>query len=117
MKKILLVDDYKLSRDMIQKLLQDRNYEVDTAKNGEECLTRMAQNSYDLILIDLVLRDTDTNTLVKTLDPARTAVLYTIGSESLLEPLKKMGLTQFILKSTTDQNSLIAEITRLCPAD
>jgi CheY-like chemotaxis protein len=117
MKKILLVDDYRLSRDLIQKLLIERNYEVDTAKNGEECLAQVKQQTYDLILVDLVIRDTDTYALVKTLDPSRTAILYTIGSENLLEPLKELGLSRFILKSTTDQNTLIAEITRLCPAD
>jgi len=40
----------------------------------------------------------------------RIAILYTVGSEEMLEPVRELGVRKFVLKSTVDQKKLIGEI-------
>lgn len=58
-KKVLVVDDEKLIVKGIRfSLLQD-GMEVDCAYDGEEALNRAKANSYDMILLDVMLPKMD----------------------------------------------------------
>ena len=54
-RKLLLVDDDPDSRLALKRLLQADNVEIDQAASGEEALERIAQHSYDCIVLDLNL--------------------------------------------------------------
>lgn len=53
--KILVVDDEKLIVKGIRFSLIQEGMEVDTAYDGEEALTKIKENEYDLILLDIML--------------------------------------------------------------
>jgi twitching motility two-component system response regulator PilH len=53
--KILLVDDSKTELHHLSDLLTKRGYAVRTAENGEEALRRLAEETPDLILMDVVM--------------------------------------------------------------
>jgi len=124
MKKILIIEDYKLARELFQTLLTDKGYEVDTAIDAEEGLEKAKINNYDFVLIDFILPRMSSYTLIsemKTLSKntsvEKIGIMYTIGSENLLEPLKALEVSKFILKSTTDQRKVIEEVQKVCPLD
>ena len=124
MKRILIIEDYKLARELFQTLLTDKGYEVDTAIDAEEGLEKAKINNYDFVLIDLILPRMSSYTLIsemKTLSKntsvEKIGIMYTIGSENLLEPLKALEVSKFILKSTTDQRKVIEEVQKVCPLD
>ncbi|MCK5397928.1 MAG: response regulator [Thermoplasmata archaeon] len=50
--KILVADDYKKSRDQLEKMLIDKGYEVLTAKDGVEALTIYHENDIKVAFID-----------------------------------------------------------------
>ncbi len=50
---ILVVDDEEVMRDVLESLLSQDGYRVDTAKTGEECLARFGERTYDAILLDV----------------------------------------------------------------
>ncbi len=50
--KILIVDDEKMQREMLQGFLVKQGYDVQVAKNGEDAITLFAHNSIDLVLLD-----------------------------------------------------------------
>lgn len=52
-KRILLVDDDLFSQKYGRNLLATWHTVVDTASNGEEALTMLQKNSYDIILMDI----------------------------------------------------------------
>jgi DNA-binding NtrC family response regulator len=54
-RRILVVDDEKNIRLMLTQALASEKTIVDTAVNGEEALEKIAQTSYDLVLLDLRL--------------------------------------------------------------
>jgi CheY-like chemotaxis protein/HPt (histidine-containing phosphotransfer) domain-containing protein len=51
--KILLVDDDELSRRMMELLLSGDGYNYDTASNGEEAVSAVRAQSFDIVLMDL----------------------------------------------------------------
>lgn len=50
--KILVVDDNKMNRKIAIAMLKDTGIVTDQAESGEECLEKIAENYYDLILLD-----------------------------------------------------------------
>jgi phosphoserine phosphatase RsbU/P len=53
-RKILVVDDMSVSREMIGKLLKKAQYSIDFAENGEQALHILNNNyCYDLVLLDV----------------------------------------------------------------
>lgn len=53
--KILVVDDELLLANIIKTRLGYLGYEVDYAKDGQEALSKLKQESYDLVLLDIML--------------------------------------------------------------
>ena len=59
MKKILVVDDEKPISDIIKFNLEKEGYEIITAFDGEEALEKVAEESPDLIVLDVMLPKID----------------------------------------------------------
>ena len=55
MRKILLVEDNELNRDMLLRRLRRRHYEVVVALDGEEALELARSEAPELILMDMSL--------------------------------------------------------------
>ncbi len=53
--KVLLVDDDFITQEIFQEVLGEAGLLVDMANDGEEAVTRIADHSYDLILMDVEL--------------------------------------------------------------
>lgn len=54
-KKVLVVEDDQLLRELYVETLKDEGYIVDSAVDGEEGLTKITQGGWDLILIDIIM--------------------------------------------------------------
>ena len=59
MTKVLVVDDEKLIVKGIRFSLEQDGMEVDCAYDGEEALQKAKQNSYDMVLLDVMLPKLD----------------------------------------------------------
>jgi two-component system, cell cycle response regulator DivK len=55
MRRILLVEDNEMNRDMLSRRLQRRGYAVVIAQDGEQGLALACSDSPDLILMDISL--------------------------------------------------------------
>jgi len=58
-KTILVVDDELDVRDMISDVLQQAGYPCHTVENGMQCKEKMESFSYNLVIIDLRLKNED----------------------------------------------------------
>jgi DNA-binding response OmpR family regulator len=56
---ILLVEDDRELRDLVEKRLLDSGYGVRTAETGTEALARVAEKTPDLMLLDIMLPELD----------------------------------------------------------
>ena len=57
--KLLIVDDELSVRDSLGKWFREEGYEIGTAESASDALTRMAENKWDLALVDIKMRGTD----------------------------------------------------------
>ena len=55
--KVLIIDDEVDIREGLELLLTTEGYLADTAHNGTDGLNKLASNSYDLVLLDLMMPD------------------------------------------------------------
>ena len=55
MAKALVVDDSKFTRTQITNALKEKQLEFVEAVDGEEALSKLVNNQFDLILVDLVM--------------------------------------------------------------
>ncbi|MDF1696056.1 MAG: sigma-54 dependent transcriptional regulator [Saprospiraceae bacterium] len=59
MAKILIVDDDKGIRNTLREILQFEKYKVDEATDGLDCLVKIKQNKYDVIVMDIKMPKMD----------------------------------------------------------
>ena len=53
--KILIVDDNDMNRIVLRSLMKESEVKIDEADSGEECLKKISENSYDVILMDYMM--------------------------------------------------------------
>jgi Response regulators consisting of a CheY-like receiver domain and a winged-helix DNA-binding domain len=54
-KKILLVEDNELYRILVKEVLEMDNYQIRVVNDGEEALSALKSESFDLVLTDIAL--------------------------------------------------------------
>jgi CheY-like chemotaxis protein len=59
MRRILLVEDNEMNRDMLSRRLQRRGFDVSMAVDGVEGIAKARAGGFDLILMDMSLPTVD----------------------------------------------------------
>ena len=53
--KILIVDDNDMNLEVIEALLRDTKMQIKTAESGKECISLLAKESFDIVLLDQMM--------------------------------------------------------------
>lgn len=118
MKKILVVDDDPVSRDLLKEVLQKEGFEVRLAESGEAAATYLAEEDFPLVLSDIrmkqksgfdLLRELKTREKGRAAPPSVVVLMTGFGSmEGALEALRE-GAFDYISKpfQLADLRSLI----------
>ena len=117
-KFILVVEDSATTASVITSILQSFNYETAVAPTGAEAMTTIAARAPDLILLDVLLPDTNGVILCQRLkaDPAtrNIPVLYlTSKSETTIEMNRPIHSADGYLTKPVDRLLLINHIDRI----
>ncbi len=67
-RRILVIDDEKGIRETLSEILGDEGYAVTAIASGEEGLRRLQEESYDLVFLDVWLRDRDGLSILEAAD-------------------------------------------------
>ena len=102
--KLLVVDDNEMNRDMLSRRLSRRKHTVITAKNGQEALDLIEKESFDVILLDVMMPGISGIEVLKTLREFYSAtdlpiIMATAKSENedIVEALK-LGANDYVTK-------------------
>jgi two-component system, NtrC family, nitrogen regulation response regulator NtrX len=111
MPAILVVDDEPGVRSSVAGVLRDEGFDVDVVGTGEECLDRVAQRSYDVIVLDIWLPGIDGLTTLQRLGERRVEAQVVIISghgniESAVRAIK-MGAFDFIEKPLSLEKTVL----------
>jgi len=113
--KILIVDDEAIIRLSLAREIGLEKYEVDTVAGGEEAITMLRQNRYDLVITDLVMPGIDglgVLEVAKEVSPEMCVIILTGhgNMEAVIKALR-MGADDFLTKPA-DINELLFRIFR-----
>jgi len=125
MAKVLIVDDEKSIRKTLRDILEFEKYDVDEAVDGLDCVVKIKQNKYDVIVMDIKMPKMDGMDALDRIQAlaAETPVVMISGHATIdtaVEAVKK-GAFDFIskppdlnrllitLRNALDKSSLITE--------
>ena len=100
--RILAVDDQRYFRELIEGLLDDEGYVVQTTSSGEEALHILEREDFDVIITDLVMPGIDGAELVRLIKerrPEQDVVMVTgvVDVKTAVDAMKQ-GATDYIIK-------------------
>jgi two-component system cell cycle response regulator len=100
--RILAVDDQRYFRELIEGLLVEEGFEVQTCASGEEALRLLDHTVFDVIVTDLVMpvmTGIDLVQRVKERDPEQEIIVVTgvVDVQSAVDAMK-VGATDYLLK-------------------
>lgn len=112
--RIMIVDDEKGMRDFLRYLLEGEGYHVAHAANGAEALTKLKQDSTDLILADIKMPGMDGLEMlrqIKEIDPNIVVIVMT-GYSSLETAIKaiKYNAHNYLTKPFDDPDAVLAAV-------
>ena len=105
-KKILIVDDSALVRKQLKGLIDHLDFEVDTAKNGQEAIDKAVAKDYDVITMDINMPVLDGISAVREImkkNPTAILMVSSLTSENASVTMEAMdlGAIDFVLKPGT----------------
>ena len=99
---ILIIEDEKTLADVIRVSLENNNYQVEIEGNGKEGYYKALSDTYDLIILDVMLPDMDGFTILKKLreEKINTKIIMLTAKSTLDDKLEGLenGANDYITK-------------------
>ncbi|MDZ7360947.1 MAG: response regulator [candidate division KSB1 bacterium] len=102
-KRILFIEDEDWSVTPYFQQLQDHNIEIDLASNGDEAINRLQENTYNLIVLDIMFPPG--NKIGKDVEPRKAGaiLLHMIRRNQILDMKTAPEVPMVVLTAVTDQ--------------
>ncbi len=104
MKRFLLIDDHVVVRSGLKFILSDlfKPCEIDEAEDGQTALEKLNEHTYDLVMLDIKMPNTNTLQLMeyfKVAFPDLRVIIFSMNSESIYaKRFLKAGARGFVNK-------------------
>jgi CheY-like chemotaxis protein len=114
--KVLLVEDDKFLRRVLEKKLINEGLEVITAVDGEEALAKIVQDRPEVILLDIILPKKSGFVILETInkDPNLKKIpIVVISNLSQEEDIRKalsLGVSEYLVKAKVSLDDVIKRI-------
>lgn len=114
--RILVVDDDKNTRKLLQAVLENDGYEVFTAEDGEAALELMDRQYIDLVVLDIMMPNMDGYEFTETLRRGNNSLPILMVSAKQLPSDKKQGFlvgTDDYMTKPIDEEEMLLRIKAL----
>lgn len=113
-KKVLIVEDERPLVRALELKLKTAGFLTKGVFDGAQALEELKQEKYDLILLDLVMPNTDGFAVLEELQSRKnhTPIIVTsnLGQEEDFNRAKKLGAKDYFIKSNTSLAELVKQI-------
>ncbi len=112
MKKILIIEDEKIIRNLMKKKLIEKGFEVKVAKNGEEGLKKVKSENPDLILLDIIMPKMNGFEVLEGMSETEysnipVVIVSNSGQPVEIDKAKEYGVKDWIVKTEFDPKEVI----------
>jgi len=123
-KRLLVVEDDPFLSDIYNTKLRQAGFEVDLAMTGEDCLRKLNENVYDLMVLDIVLPQVDGWEIlsrVKTIreensnpniNSLKIIILSNLGQKEEIKKGLDLGADGFMIKAHFTPSEVAEEINK-----
>jgi len=116
-KKILIAEDDFYILDIYKSTFLSAGYEVDTAENGEIALQKLKENTYDVLLLDIMLPKISGTEIIHWCrsdnSPAKKLLIYAITNldeDVFVKKIIAAGANGYFIKTDMTPDTLLKEI-------
>ncbi len=119
MKKILLVEDDQFLVDIYAVKLKESGFSIDVASDGEEAVKKAKKNSFDLMLLDIVLPKVDGWDVLAQirrepkLKDLKVIIISNLGQKEDVEKGMGFGVKKYLIKAHYAPSEVIKEIKKV----
>lgn len=121
MVKMLLIEDEEFIRELYKRQLELEEFSIDAFANGTDGLKALQDNTYDMVLLDIMLPDIsgiDILSQIKknpneAIKKTPVVMLTNLGDESVIKEAFKLGAVGYLLKATFTPHQMVAEVKNL----
>ena len=114
MPKVLVVEDEKPLARALELKLSHANCQVDVAKTGKEAMGFLQDNSYDMVITDLIMPEMDGFEVIRKArsqtPELKITVLSNLGQESDMKKVRELGVEDYFIKANTPISSIIRHV-------
>ena len=101
-KNVLIVDDEKIIRTVLERILKKSGFNTEIASNGKDALIKLKSHNFDLILLDILMPEMNglqfMNELKKTNHSTKILVISACHEQSLMKQVKQLGAHGYLKK-------------------
>lgn len=117
--KILLIEDEDYIRDLYKRQLDLAGLQTDAFANGKDGLTASTQNHYDLLLLDIMLPDTNGLQILKEIKQNNNTkqmpvvLLTNLGQDVIIKEGFELGADGYLIKASLTPNQVVQEVKKI----
>ncbi len=116
MKKIIIVEDEEILRNLLYKKLSAEGYAVEVAENGEEGLVKIRGDRPDLILLDIIMPKMGGFEMLEEMQKDESIsdipviVVSNSGQPVEIDRARKLGAKDWLVKTEFDPQEVIDKV-------
>ena len=123
-KKILVVEDDPFLSDIYCTKLKETDFDIELAVTGEECLQKLKDKKFDLMILDIVLPKVDGWEILsrvkesrekgdnKNLEDMKIVILSNLGQKEEIQKGLRLGANGFLIKAHFTPSQIVEEIQK-----
>ena|SRR5579884_1989213 len=115
-KRILIIEDDEFIRELYQEELTRVGYQVDVLGSGKNGIATLEQNHYDLLLLDIMLPDSNGLDLLReirskpSIANLKVVVLTNLGQDDAVRQSFALGVVGYLIKVSYNPDQIVKEV-------
>jgi len=116
MAKILLVEDDSFLSSLLKNRLQKEGFEIALAKDGEQAISSLKSDKYDIVLLDIILPKKSGFEVLEEmrqdplLEKMGVIIISNLGQPEDMAKGQQLGAIEYFVKAKTSIDDLVSKI-------
>lgn len=117
--KVLLVEDEEFIRDLFKRQLDLSGFTTDAFGTGQDGLSAIAKNAYDLVLLDIMLPDINGLQILQNIrqNPSTknivVVLLTNLGQDAVIKQGFELGADGYLVKAAYTPDQIVQEVKNI----